>query len=123
MEILLPEEVLTAVHMNNMGHFFEAHEVLELAWRAEKEPIREFYQALLWVSVMNYHAERGNLKGVKRLINRLLERLHLCKDVRTAINLRGLLASLMRLDEIVGCIPTDAPDQQQKIPVVLIPLN
>jgi uncharacterized protein len=41
------------------GRFFEAHEELELAWRAAPAEERDFYQGLVHVAVAWYQAGRG----------------------------------------------------------------
>ena len=41
------------------GRFFEAHEELELAWRAAAAEERDFYQGLVHVAVAWYQAGRG----------------------------------------------------------------
>src|SRR5437660_12790910 len=41
------------------GRFFEAHEELELAWRAAPPEERDFYQGLVHVAVAWYQAGRG----------------------------------------------------------------
>jgi predicted metal-dependent hydrolase len=41
------------------GDFFEAHEELELAWRAAGAEERDFYQGLVHVTVAWYQAARG----------------------------------------------------------------
>ena len=51
----------------NEGHYFEAHEALETAWRAEPGPIRELYQGILQVGVGYYHIQRSNFNGALKL--------------------------------------------------------
>jgi predicted metal-dependent hydrolase len=41
------------------GRFFEAHEELELVWRAAPPEERDFYQGLVHVAVAWYQAGRG----------------------------------------------------------------
>jgi predicted metal-dependent hydrolase len=41
------------------GEFFEAHEELELAWRAAPAAERDFFQGLVHVTVAWYQAGRG----------------------------------------------------------------
>ena len=41
------------------GRYFEAHEELELAWRAAAAEERDFYQGLVHVAVAWYQAGRG----------------------------------------------------------------
>ena len=38
---VLPAQVVEGLELFNRGQYFEAHEVLEAAWRAEPGPVRE----------------------------------------------------------------------------------
>ncbi len=59
-EEALPGNALRGLEYFNMGHYFEAHEYLEAAWKAERRKIREVYRAVLQVAVGYYHLTRGN---------------------------------------------------------------
>jgi Domain of unknown function (DUF309) len=63
------------VRLFNEGRWFEAHEVLEDAWRAEPTEVRRLYQGLLQVGVGLHHASRGNLRGALSLLDRGIARL------------------------------------------------
>jgi predicted metal-dependent hydrolase len=55
--------------------FFEAHEHLELAWRAADRPERDFFQGLVHVAVAWYQAGRGNRTGFERQLEKAARRL------------------------------------------------
>ena len=57
------------------GAFFEAHEELELAWRAAAPEERDFYQGLVHVAVAWYQAGRGNRVGCARQLAKAERRL------------------------------------------------
>ena len=57
------------------GRFFEAHEELELAWRAAPADERDFYQGLVHVAVAWYQAGRGNAVGAGRQLDKAARRL------------------------------------------------
>ncbi|HEY6015323.1 MAG TPA: DUF309 domain-containing protein [Gaiellaceae bacterium] len=57
------------------GAFFEAHEELELAWRAAAPEERDFYQGLVHVAVAWYQAGRGNRVGCARQLAKAGRRL------------------------------------------------
>ena len=57
------------------GRFFEAHEELELAWRAAPPQQRDFYQGLVHVAVAWYQARRGNAVGAGRQLDKATRRL------------------------------------------------
>ncbi|WP_279387483.1 DUF309 domain-containing protein [Rubrobacter taiwanensis] len=59
----------------NRGEFYECHEYLEDAWRAETRPIRYLYQGILQVGVAFYHQSNGNWRGAVGLLRGGLKRL------------------------------------------------
>ena len=65
-----PPLLVEGVRLFNAGRWFEAHEVLEDAWRAEPGDVRRLYQGLLQVGVGLHHASRGNLRGALNLLDR-----------------------------------------------------
>lgn len=48
------------------GKFFDAHEVLEDAWRREEGPQRERLHGLIHGAVAQHHHEKGNAEGAAR---------------------------------------------------------
>src|SRR5579884_2484246 len=52
------------------GRFFEAHEELELAWRAATPEERDFYQGLVHVAVAWYQFGRGRTIGAERQLHK-----------------------------------------------------
>ena len=57
------------------GAYFDAHEELELAWRAAPAAERDFYQGLVHVAVAWYQAGRGNRVGCERQLEKAMRRL------------------------------------------------
>ena len=66
----LPGQALEGLVLFNRGAYFEAHEALELAWRAESGPVRELYRGILQVGVAYYHIQRGNYRGAVKMLQR-----------------------------------------------------
>jgi len=54
----------------NRGEYFEAHEALEEAWRAETSPVRELYQGILQLGVTYLHITRNNYEGAIKVYGR-----------------------------------------------------
>lgn len=71
----------------NRGEYFEQHEHLELAWQAEKRPIREMYQGILQVGVAFLQIERGNWIGAIKMFRRGLPRLRTLPPICQGINM------------------------------------
>jgi predicted metal-dependent hydrolase len=57
------------------GEYFEAHEELELAWRAAVPEERDFFQGLVHFTVAWYQAGRGNWNGCARQLEKAERRL------------------------------------------------
>jgi len=55
-----------AVRQFNRGRFFDCHETLEGVWLRLRGPSRDFFQALIQVSVGFHHLGRGNHVGALR---------------------------------------------------------
>ncbi len=66
----LPELAVRGLELFNQGEYFEAHEALELAWRAEKGPVRELYRGILQIAVAYYKILHGNYPGAVKLFRR-----------------------------------------------------
>ncbi len=66
----LPEDARKGIMLFNRGYFFDAHEALETAWRAEAGAGRELYRGILQVAVGYEHIRRGNSVGAIKMIDR-----------------------------------------------------
>lgn len=66
----LPEIVLRGFDLFDQREFFDAHEVLEEAWRDETGPIRELYRGILQIAVAYLHIQRGNYPGAWKMFQR-----------------------------------------------------
>ncbi len=86
----LPPEVIKGLEFFNSGHYFEAHEELETAWRAEKGPIRDLYRGILQVGVGYYHVQRGNFRGALKMFRRCRQWLDQFPDQCCGIDLQRL---------------------------------
>ncbi len=72
----LPELARLGLHEFNAGHYFEQHEHLEAAWRAEPRPVRALYQGILQVGLAFLQIERNNWRGAMKMFRRSLPRLN-----------------------------------------------
>src|SRR5436309_1985169 len=66
---------LRGLDLLRSGDFFEAHEELELAWRAAAAEERDFFQGLVHFAVAWYQAGRGNRRGCERQLEKAARRL------------------------------------------------
>jgi uncharacterized protein len=83
------------------GRFFEAHEELELAWRAAKAAERDFYQGLVHVAVAWYQAGRGRPVATGRQLDKAVRRLAAFAPAHRGVDVAGVLAQLAAARETV----------------------
>lgn len=84
------------------GAFFEAHEALEDAWRASREPERDFFQGLVHVAVAWYQAERGNAVGCARQLEKARRRLGPYTPEHRGVAVAAIMPQLDRAAEVVA---------------------
>ncbi|MBK6764569.1 MAG: DUF309 domain-containing protein [Micrococcales bacterium] len=65
-----PAVVELASRLLDEGRPFQAHEVLEAAWKAASPPQRAAWQGMAQLAVALTHARRGNAVGARRLRER-----------------------------------------------------
>jgi predicted metal-dependent hydrolase len=76
------------------GSYFEAHEELELAWRAADAPERDFFQGLVHVTVAWYQAGRGNRPGCERQLEKAARRLGPYAPAHRGVDVAAVLAQV-----------------------------
>src|SRR5262245_7012574 len=74
--------------------FFEAHEELELAWRAAPAEERDFFQGLVHVAVAWYQAGRANRYGCGRQLEKAARRLGPFAPAHGGVDVAALLAQV-----------------------------
>lgn len=93
------------------GRFFEAHEELEVAWRAAPAEERDFLQGLVHVAVAWYQAGRGRPVATGRQLEKAARRLGPYAPAHRGVDVASVLAQLERARERVaaGSLELDAP--------------
>lgn len=66
----LHSKAIAGMALFNEGKFFEAHEELETAWRAEAGAIRNLYRGILQIAVTYLHITRANYDGAVKVYGR-----------------------------------------------------
>lgn len=91
---LLPAESLEyAQNLLNRGLAFNAHEVLEAAWKSGPAAEKPMWQALAQLAVGITHVQRGNINGAIALLRRASERLAgLDRPAPHSVDVAGLSA-------------------------------
>lgn len=96
-ELKFSPEVNRGIELVNQGKYFQAHELLEFAWRQESNETRHLYQGLVQVSAMLYHLERGNTKGAHKLVRMALDNIIPFMELPTSLDIQRLVHDLLRL--------------------------
>lgn len=91
--LLAPAESLAyAQDLLDRGQPFNAHEVLESAWKTGPEAERPLWQGLAQLAVGVTHVRRGNLAGGAALLRRASSRLSEAAPAPYGIDTSGLIA-------------------------------
>ena len=82
------------VELIRAGEFFEAHEQLELAWRAAEPQERDFFQGLVHVAVAWYQRSRPRPIACTRQLAKAEHRLARFAPAHRGVDVDALLASV-----------------------------
>lgn len=122
----LPALARQGIELFNAGEYFEAHELLELAWRAESRPVRDLYQGLLQIGVGYYHLLRRNYRGARKMFQRGRTSLESLPDVCQGVDLRQFRSDFSMIEERVirlGPDHLDGFDRRLLKPIPFITTN
>lgn len=105
----LDAQVCEGLRLFNKGLYFESHEALEIAWRAEKGPIRDLYRGILQVAVGYLHIIRENHAGALKMFERSRKWLSRWPDVTL-----GIQVGQLREDMASVVAQLDLPNHNSK---------
>jgi uncharacterized protein len=88
------EQLQAGLSLMRAGRFFEAHEELELAWRAAEAAERDFYQGLVHVAVAWYQAGRGRRVATLSQLGKAVRRLGPFAPAHRGVDVAGILAQV-----------------------------
>ena len=94
----LPEAAIAGLRLFNEKRYFEAHEALETAWRAEPGPIRELYRGVLQVGVGYYNIQRQKYNGALKMFTSCRRWLDPYPDTCRGVNIRKLYQDFQRVE-------------------------
>lgn len=63
----LHPEARKGINLFNEGEFYEAHDLLELAWMDTQSPERDLYQGILQIGLAYFQISRGNYRGALKM--------------------------------------------------------
>ena len=114
MEIDFPEleRFESGLELIRTGRYFEAHEELELVWRAADAAERDFYQGLVHVTVAWYQAGRGNRTGCERQLEKAARRLGPFRPAYRGVDVEDVLRQVDAAAETVASGSLELPPPQ-----------
>jgi sugar phosphate isomerase/epimerase/predicted metal-dependent hydrolase len=119
----LPAGVIEGIELFNAGEYYEAHEVIEHEWHAERGPVRRLYQGILQIGVGLHHTRAGNYRGAVLLLTDGIQ-----KTAEFAPDYRGVdTARLVReaqacLDQVIALGPDRlSAFDWSMVPVIALP--
>jgi uncharacterized protein len=92
--IRFPDLVWKGIEEFNRQNYFEAHEYLETAWRAETASIRTLYQGILQVGVGYFHILHLNRAGALKSFTNARRNLYPWLEAALPIDLPDLIAQM-----------------------------
>ncbi len=100
---------LSGLDLIRSGEFFEAHEELELEWRAAAPEERDFFQGLVHFAVAWYQAGRGNRRGCERQLEKATRRLAPFLPAHRGVDVAAVLEQVARAQRIVAAGSLELP--------------
>jgi uncharacterized protein len=90
----MPDSYKMGLDHIRAGRFFEAHEELELVWRAAEPEERDFYQGLVHVAVAWYQAGRGRPVATASQLEKAARRLAPFAPAHRGVDVADVLAQV-----------------------------
>jgi uncharacterized protein len=92
--------------------YFEAHEELEIAWRAATAEERDFFQGLVHVAVAWYQAGRGRPVATARQLEKAARRLAPFAPAHRGVDVQAVLAQVQAAQARVaaGSLELEPPE-------------
>jgi hypothetical protein len=116
----LPDAFLHGLELLNRGEYFEAHEAIEAAWRAEPGGIRQLYQGILQVAVVYHHVTRHNYYGARKVIRRAISNLSPFREI-SLFDIPEIISNLETIDSRL--LPLDSGRIVEINPELLLPVK
>ena len=88
------DPIADGIRLFNEEYFFEAHEVLEDAWRVERGEPRLFLQGLIQVCAGYHHFQNGNFVGAITLLERGADKMRRYPPRYLGIDAAALIAHI-----------------------------
>jgi hypothetical protein len=97
----LSQQAIHGLELFNQGEYFEAHEVLEDAWKEDASPGRELYRAVLQVAVAYLQIERRNYNGAAKMFLRVRQWIDPLPDECRGVDVARLRKDASRIHDLL----------------------
>ncbi len=97
---IIADHARQGIEYFNRGMFFEAHEELEAAWKAEPGAVRNLYRGILQVAVAYHHLERDNFNGAIKVFTRSKRWLNQFSGVWMGIDMDRFKADAVQIETL-----------------------
>lgn len=91
------------------GQYFEAHEALEIAWRAAPAEERDFLQGLVHVTVAWYQAGRGRPVACASQLEKARRRLAAYTPTHRGVDVTSVLRQVAEAERLVAAGSLELP--------------
>ena len=104
----LPQPYLECIRRYHAGRHWDAHEVLEDLWRRTDHPQRRlFFQGVIQLAAAFVHAERGNMRGVQRLLAKARDKLAATPSPYMALDVAALVEAMAAAEREARAVADD----------------
>jgi predicted metal-dependent hydrolase len=105
------DEFARGLELIRQGRYFEAHEELELVWRAADASERDFYQGLVHVAVAWYQAGRSRPVATASQLEKAARRLAMFAPTHRGVDVASVLVQVETARSVVrgGSLELDEP--------------
>jgi uncharacterized protein len=103
------DNLASGLELMRRGEHFEAHEELEIAWRAAQREERDFLQGLVHVTVAWYQAGRGRPVACASQLRKARRRLGSYEPEHRGVDVDSLLEQVERAAELVAAGTLELP--------------
>jgi hypothetical protein len=108
------------IDLFNRRYFFEAHDVWEEIWQAERGPMRDFFKGLIHLAAGFHHYTNGNLRGSAALLTSGVGYLRPYLPGRMGIDLALVLPEVeAQLAKIVHQRDGQSPHEDVAFPMIV----
>jgi uncharacterized protein len=102
-------ELQRGLDLMREGRFFEAHEVLEIAWRDAEPADRDFFQGLVHVTVAWYQAGRGRPVACASQLRKARRRLGAYVPAHAGVDVVHVLEQVASAEGLLAAGSLDLP--------------